>query len=408
MDDISASIVIPVFNAGGSLRRCLESVLAQTRGDFEVICVDNGSTDGSLDVLEECAALDSRVTVLREPRPGVSCARNAGIERARGRYLLFVDADDTVEPTLVERAVGVAEKDDAQLVIYSFDACYEDPRAGFLQPPCPRPELYDSVFSPRALDVPATFVVTPNVWRIVFQASYVRALGLAYPEDLRTSEDLVFVYRALLPAERVVTLPDALYHYSRDSAGSLTRGDRQGAGIAALGYVRAALADHADERWVRYQLTNLALDTFEYQMGTCAAVGEYRVLLEGFRREWLDYVTDNAELVHERYQRFFSLVRSDDPLENLFAQHAAARSEAEYFRVWDQAHKQELTACHERIGALEEQLRSERERAAALEGQLCAERERADATRAELDAVYASRSWRAARAMAKIVHFGRG
>ena len=307
MDDISASIVIPVFNAGGSLRRCLESVLAQTRGDFEVICIDNGSTDGSLDVLEECAAQDLRVTVLREPRPGVSCARNAGIEHARGRYLLFVDADDTVDPTLVERAVGAAEKDDAQLVIYSFDACYENPRAGFLQPPCPCPELRDSVFAPRALDVPATFVVTPNVWRIVFQTSYVRALGLAYPEDLRTSEDLVFVYRALLPAERVVTLPDALYHYSRDSVGSLTRGDRQGAGVAALGYIRDALSGHADERWVRYQLTNLALDTFEYQMGTCTTVGEYRVLLEGFRREWLDYVTENVALVHERYQRFFSL-----------------------------------------------------------------------------------------------------
>ena len=411
MDGISASIVIPVHNGGNWLRRCLESVLAQTRGDFEVICVDNGSTDDSLGVLEEFARKDPRVTALSEARPGVSCARNAGMARARGEYHLFVDADDTVEPTLVERVVGEAEKNDADLVVYSFDACYEDPRAGFPQPPCPCESLYGTVFSARDLDVPATLVVTPNVWRIAFRASYVRSLELTYPEDLRTSEDLVFVYRALLPAERVVALPDLLYHYSRDSAGSLTRGDREGAGVAALGHIRDALAVSADERWLRYQLTNLVLDTFEYQLGTCATVGEYHVLLTGLRREWLGYVTENAELVHERYQRFFSLVQSTDPLENLFAQHVAARSEAEYFRVWDQAHKQELTACHERIGGLEEQLRAEREQAAAtqaaLEGELRAERERADATRAELDAVYASRSWRFARALAKVVHGGR-
>ena len=398
MDGISASIVIPVYNSARFLTRCLDSVLAQTRGDFEVICVDNGSTDGSLELLEERAGQDPRVTVLREPRPGVSCARNAGIARARGDFLLFVDADDTVAPELVERAVGAAQKCDAQLVIYSFDECYEDPRAGFPAPPCPDAVRLEEAFATRDLELPAMLVVTPNVWRIAFRSSYVRDLGLDYPEELRTSEDLVYVYRALLPADRVVVLPDILYHYSRDNLASLTRRDRQDAGITALRMIYDALAGRRDEPWFSYQFVNLVLDTFEYQMRTCATLGEYLALFDGFLREWHGYVCARPELVDERYAAFFSLMREPDPLECLFAQQAGARRDAEFFRVWDQAHKQELTVEHERVRSLEGELAAERERAEAVEGSL----------RAELDAIYASRSWRLARTVAKIAHGGRG
>lgn len=401
MDGISATIVIPVFNGARYLRRCLDSVLAQTRGDFEVVCVDNGSTDDSLDILGEYAEKDARVTVASEPRPGVSCARNAGIARARGRYLLFVDADDTVAPTLAETVLAAAEKDDAQLVVYSFDECYEEPLAGFPRELVSREGFYGCPVAVRDLDFPVTLAVTPNVWRIAFLTSYVRELGLTYPEQLSTSEDLVFVYRALLPARRVVFLPDMLYHYCRDHADSLTRGDRHAAGVIALRMVRDALAPARGEAWLALQLTNLVLDTFEYQMRTCATADEYLKLFDGYRGEWADYVERHAGLVDGRYERFFSRMAPADPLENLFAQHADAERYAEYVRVWDQAHKQELTACHERIERLEEETRAERERADAAQAGL-------DAARAELGAIYASRSWKVARAMSKIAHGGRG
>ena len=393
MGEVAASVVIPVFNSAHCLRPCLDSVLAQTRGDFEVICVDNGSTDQSPAILAEYAARDGRVRALSVPEPGVSRARNAGIAQAHGRYLLFVDSDDTVDPRLVERAIGEAEKFDAQLVVYTYDECYEDPCAYFPRPLCPRDEAYGRVVSTRELDFPVSLAVTPNVWRIAFLASYVRELGLRFPEELSTSEDLVFVHRALLPAERVVLLPDMLYHYRRDRSASLTRGDRHAAGILALRQVFSALSPAHGQRWFDLQFVNLVLETFEYQMRTCATPEEYLELFSGYQREWAAYVDEHADLVDGLYARFFSRMQAQDPLVNLFAQHADAEGYAESVRVWDQAHKQELTACHERIGCLEEEL--------------AAERARAEALRTELDGVYGSRSWRVARAVAGLAR-GRG
>lgn len=392
MGDISATIVIPVFNGARFLRRCLDSVLAQTRGDFEVVCVDNGSTDGSLDILGEYAERDARITVASEPRPGVSCARNAGIARARGRYLLFVDADDSVEPTLVERVIEAADRHGAELVAFSFDECYEEPRAGFPRQLLSRDGFYGSVLSVRDLDFPVTLAITPNVWRLAFLASYVRDAGLSFPERLTTSEDLVFVHQSLLAARRVVFLPDMLYHYCRDDAGSLTRGNRHAAGVIALRMVYDFASSFHGEDWFALQFTNLVLDTFEYQMRTCATSEEYLGLFDGYRDEWADYVNEHSSLVDVRYARFLSRMASPDPLVNLFFQHADAERYAEQVRVWDQAHKQELTSCHEEIGR--------------LKGEILELRARADEVQGELDAVYASKSWRAARTIAKLLHRG--
>lgn len=91
------SIVIPVYNVAPYLRECLNSVLAQTCGDWEALCVDDGSTDGSGTILDEYAVKDARFKVIHQPNAGVSAARNAALDRAEGEWLCFLDADDKVE-----------------------------------------------------------------------------------------------------------------------------------------------------------------------------------------------------------------------------------------------------------------------------------------------------------------------
>lgn len=407
MDGISASIVIPVFNSERYLRTCLESVLSQTRGDFEVICVDNGSTDESLKILEEFSRLDCRVVVLREPRPGVSCARNAGIARARGQYLLFVDSDDTVEPTFVELAVGAAEKYHTQLVIFSYLERYQEPPASIPWVRAAEGPGRERVFATRDLNVPAMLIATPNVVRITFDIEYLRSLNLSFPEELRTSEDLVYVYRALLPATRVVLTDDVLYHYRRDRVESLTRKDRHAAGVQALRLIYEALEELRGEEWFAYQFTNLVLDTFEYQMRTSATAEEYLELFEGYQREWADYVCSRAELVHDRYLGFFSSVESGDPVKVLFSLHANEMRGAEFYRVWDQAHKEELTSCHETISNLSVRSESLERELASVRDQLEAVRVDLERACSELEGIYASRSWKLARSMARIVHLGK-
>ena len=115
------SVIIPVYNVEKYLRACLDSVVNQTLRDIEVICVDDGSTDGSPAILAEYAAKDPRVKVLTQPKSNAGAARNAGMSIATGEYLGFVDADDWCELTLFEKAYGRAKEVNADLVFWAYD-----------------------------------------------------------------------------------------------------------------------------------------------------------------------------------------------------------------------------------------------------------------------------------------------
>lgn len=96
------SIIIPAYNEEKNIARCLNSVLAQTFESFEVICVDDGSTDGTVEIIKSFAEKDDRIILLKNPDKGVSSARNFGIENARGNYIGFVDSDDFIQPQMYE------------------------------------------------------------------------------------------------------------------------------------------------------------------------------------------------------------------------------------------------------------------------------------------------------------------
>ena len=115
------SIVIPVYNAEVHLRQCLDSVVNQTLRDIEIICVDDGSTDGSATVLTEYAAKDPRIVIVSRNHKNAGAARNVGIDTATGEYLGFVDADDFCDRTLFEKGYAQASKENADLVSFCFN-----------------------------------------------------------------------------------------------------------------------------------------------------------------------------------------------------------------------------------------------------------------------------------------------
>lgn len=114
------SVVVPIYNVEKYIERCLDSILAQTYSDFELILVDDGSPDKSGDIAEEYAKKDTRVKALHKPNGGLSSARNYGIVRASGEYICFVDSDDWVEPTYLEELSGLLEKNEADIAICGF------------------------------------------------------------------------------------------------------------------------------------------------------------------------------------------------------------------------------------------------------------------------------------------------
>ena len=102
-DDIKISVVIPVYNAAPYLQRCLDSIYSQSYKNLEIICINDGSTDKSLEILSTYAKKEKRLVVISQENKGASAARNAGIERATGDFISFIDADDYILPGLYEK-----------------------------------------------------------------------------------------------------------------------------------------------------------------------------------------------------------------------------------------------------------------------------------------------------------------
>ncbi len=211
------SVVIPVYNAERHLRQCLDSVLAQTLRGLEVICIDDGSTDGSAAILAEYAARDSRIRVLSQENYGQGAARNRGLEVAQGEYIYFVDADDELaHPDAVERVVGTMESLSLDLALFDADTRFDDDY-GHLD----RLIRSGSYIRRRDYCAPRTGgqmladMCRHNDWTASPPLSMLRrdmlaAAGISFPEGI-IHEDNIFMLRAFLAAKRVAHRPWRLY-----------------------------------------------------------------------------------------------------------------------------------------------------------------------------------------------------
>lgn len=120
------SIIVPVYNSEQYLNQCIDSLLNQTLNNIEIICVNDGSSDGSLRILKEYAARDSRIIIIDQPNQGVSVARNAGIKRIQGLYFMFVDSDDWLDESTCEEMYGAAISNNADCVMCSYVKEFSD------------------------------------------------------------------------------------------------------------------------------------------------------------------------------------------------------------------------------------------------------------------------------------------
>ena len=358
------SVIVPVYNSEAHINQCLESVFSQTldSGSFEVICIDDDSTDSSRDVLKELASARSNLTVVQnEKNLGVSAARNAGLERATGDYIAFLDADDFMDPRLLEAALAAADRLDADAAIYGFDEYYAAsgsfvPRELFVDE-----RLANRAFTLADLPGPATELVTPNVWRILYHRALLERLGVRFHEDLATSEDLAFIYETLPFAERIGIVPERLYHYRRDGGQTLTRGDRGLAGYKALSYAIAFAQEHAAPSGMLRHYVNIVADVAEYAMGSASTCHEYLALYEGYQTLWRQYVEEHKELVAPRYQRFIDAMGTQDASEYLFSLFASQRASGEDARS-------RLSSCEAELAATRQAAREACEDAERVRG----------------------------------------
>ena len=334
------SVVIPVYNAKRYLEACIQSLEEQSLRFFELICVDDGSTDGSAELLGTLAKRYENLRILSLEHAGVSAARNAGIEDAVGTYLLFVDADDTVDQRLLELAVQKADACSADMTIFGFDEFYGKSDTYVPREICGKHELFERSFNISEMSCLTTELTTPNVWRILYRRSLLTESGIRFHDDLKAAEDLAFIYETLFVAQRITLMEQRLYHYRRDGGGSITHGERGDTCLRSLAYVRAFGELHRlfDDIHIKRQLVNLVLDTIWYSLDTAHSRQEFDRIYSGYQREWQDYICSSKDLIDGdylggRYRRFFDATQGVEAEDYLFHVLADKRDEIERLRM---------------------------------------------------------------------------
>lgn len=215
------SIIVPVYNVEKYLRACLDSLINQTLEDIEIICINDGSTDDSLAILQEYAIRDNRILVHSKNNEGQAIARNIGIDLANGDYIAFVDSDDFCEPRMCEELYSLAKKHDADLVECRF--FMYDETTGEKTPFLKRLDgvKFDTPFNWNKIKTKSyIFNNIPGPCNKLCKLSLVKEKNIRFGMS-RFAEDSYFSLRIRLLAERVVHIDRAFYVYRR-RAGSIT------------------------------------------------------------------------------------------------------------------------------------------------------------------------------------------
>lgn len=212
------SVVVPVYNVEGYLPQCLDSIRSQSFDDIEIICVNDGSIDRSMAILEKYALVDDRIIIVAKKNGGLSSARNAGINAASGEYVMFVDSDDLLDRKACETVVDVFEKKNAQIVTFGAE-CYPSFFAN---------DWLTENLSPRNVDYegyePAVIFEEnshPFVWRSSFRRSFLEEQSLLFDEEILFGEDQVFHFAAYPRASKISLISDKLYKYRLNRSSSL-------------------------------------------------------------------------------------------------------------------------------------------------------------------------------------------
>ncbi len=227
-NEIKVSVIIPMYNVFEYIRPAMDSIIEQTLKEIEIICIDDGSTDHTLEVIKEYQKRDERIRIVTENNAGPSVARNKGIIRARGEYIAFLDADDFYEYTLLETLYAEAKKNDLDIAVVEYDV-YNDKRASFeksIDGEYSNLLVSGEVISKSRYPDYIFQSVTGYVWNKLFKNSFIKDKQLTFAPELYVFEDLHFVMMAMSLAERVGKCDGVLVHhriYSSQSRPKLFR-----------------------------------------------------------------------------------------------------------------------------------------------------------------------------------------
>lgn len=375
------SIIIPIYNNEKYLYSCLDSMLFQTFDDIEIICVNDGSTDHSLSVVEEYAKIDSRIVVVNKLNGGPAETRNMGISVASGQYILFLDSDDYYAENACERIHAEIEKrKNPDAVIFGTSLFPTEPRASewhysVLETP---DEYYDTVDEESLLTKPYLKVYS---WRCCFKNQFIESNKLKFNPNFKYGEDALFMFEAVVKFKGVAVISDKLYNYRHFSPGSLMNeiqkdyiafGKTQLQILNQLLYVASANAISVSAKLFEYccdfiydsinkcpfpqkeeNIREFVKIMKKYKLNTCAAEGSpnsqgFWAYCEDMNQQYKNEHSFTVQLKH-------CIARIVPPSRRVFYQHSARITD--YIAVQQQT----INAMQNQLNQMQDMLRSQKD-----------------------------------------------
>lgn len=300
--DVKVSVILPIYNVESCLAECLDTLIAQSLEEIEIICVNDGSTDGSLAILEEKAKIDSRIQIISQENSGAAVARNHGFTYATGEYVLFLDSDDFFHRDMLKKAYECAKTKQTDVVIFrgrKYDTITH--------------KYYPMEFSIKRESLPDknpfTYHDIPDhiftfavgwAWDKLYKRQFIMESGLKF-QELRTSNDLFFVFSSFIKANAIYVLDEYLIYHrvNRNTSLSVTR----------------------EKSWDCFYKATMALKNELVSMGV------YEEVERGFLNWVIDFAFWNLNtIIGKAYENVYMITK-----ETLFPELGMDKKSAEYY-----------------------------------------------------------------------------
>lgn len=216
---VKVSVVVPVYNVERYLRQCLDSICRQTLKDIEIICVDDGSTDGSLNVIKKYQQRDKRIVCITKKNAGYGNTMNMGFDAAKGEYIAIVESDDFIETNTCEYLYDTAKKFDLDVVKSDYYIFYGNAGKTEYVATCGDPAYYNRLIGEDK--EPVIFDFRMNTWTGIYRTEFIRENNIRHNETPGASyQDNGFWFQTISLAKRLMYVRRAFYHYRQDNPNS--------------------------------------------------------------------------------------------------------------------------------------------------------------------------------------------
>ena len=295
------SVIFPLYNSQKYILKSLNSIVKDLSKNTEIICIDDGSTDNSLKILQQYALNDSRIKILKQNNQGAAAARNLGLSYANGEYVIFLDSDDYFEHDLIEESVAKAEEFNADIVIFRAEA-FDDVtgQTSALNDRISKlPEYQQKVFSYKDIpeDIFNSFLTAP--WNKLYRKSFLGEHDFKF-QNIKRTNDLLFICQTLVAAKRIILLDKVLVHYRTGITKNLQSGNAE----TPLDFYKAliALKEYLGKEnlfsAVAKSYYKLVLDIVFYNLNSITSDKQFKELIEFFKDKGFNNLglTDSTEL----------------------------------------------------------------------------------------------------------------